>query len=69
MAHLVWCLNYGGNWNDLAIIEVETEIAGIILPTDNPGKVRTKKVKVLREVPLEECGVYGKMLARRRKQA
>ena len=30
------------------------------------GKVRTSEAKVIREVPLEECGLFGKILARRR---
>ena len=66
MAYLDWCLRYGECWSDLAILEVETSIAGLVLPDNNPGKVRAKEVKVLREVPLEECGIYGKMLAKRR---
>lgn len=35
------------------------------MPTNTDGKVRTSKVKVLREVPLEECGVFGKIIAKR----
>ena len=66
ISHLNWALNFGKNWKDLAIIEVETKISDIVMPTDTDGKVRTSKVKVLREVPLEECGVYGKILAKRR---
>ena len=66
IAHLNWALNFGRNWSDLAIIEVETKIENIVMPEDTDGKVRTSKVKVLREVPLEECGAYGKILARRR---
>ena len=67
IAHLDWCLNYGRNWNDLAILECEAAIKDIIVPLYGNGKVRVDKVKVLREVPLEECGVYGKILAKRRK--
>lgn len=66
IAHLNWVLNFGKNWNDLAIIEVETKISDIVMPTDTDGKVRTSEIKVLREVPLEECGIYGKILAKRR---
>ncbi len=63
-----WCLDWGRNWKDLAILEVEAEIDSIVLPTHSDGKVRAPKVKVLREVPLEECGLYGNMLAKRKKE-
>ena len=66
ISHLNWALNFGCNWDTLAILEVETKISDIILPDDSDGKVRTSKLKVIREVPLEECGLYGKILARRR---
>ena len=68
MAHKAWCLNYGRAWQDLAILEVEVDIAGIVLPRNCAGKVRAASVKVLREVPLEECGLFGKMLAKKRKE-
>ena len=66
ISHLNWALNFGKDWRNLAILEVETKISDIVMPTDTDGKVRTSKVKVLREVPLDECGVYGKILAKRR---
>ena len=66
ISHLNWALNFGKDWDKLAIIEVETKISDIVMPIDTDGKVRTSKVKVLREVPLEECGLYGKILAKRR---
>ena len=65
ISHLDWALRYGENWKNLAIIEVETAISDIVLPDNSDGKVRTSKVKVIREVPLSECGVYGKILAKR----
>ena len=67
ISNLNWAIDYGKNWCDLAILEVETKIADIVMPEDTDGKVRTSKIKVLREVPLEECGLYGKILAKRRK--
>ena len=66
ISHLNWALNFGRSWADMAIIEVETKIDDIVLPEGSDGKVRTSCVKVLREVPLEECGVFGKTLAKRR---
>ena len=66
MAYKEWCVRFGANWPDLAILELECEVDGIIVPYGNPGKVRAASAKVLREVPLEECGLYGKILAKRR---
>ena len=67
ISHLNWALKFSDGWDDLAILEVETDISDIVLPKNSDGKVRTSKVKVLREIPLEECGVYGKILAKRAK--
>ena len=66
IAHLTWALDFGRGWDNLAIIEVETDIDKIVMPTDTDGKVRTSELQVLREVPLSECGIYGKILAKRR---
>ena len=68
LSHLNWALDYGKDWTDLAILELETKIEDIILPTNSDGKVRSSEVKVIREVPLEECGLYGKILAKRRRK-
>ena len=68
IAHLGWCLDYGRDWKDLAILEVEAYMDKIILPNGCPGKVRCLEVHVIREVPLEECGVFGKILAKRLKK-
>ncbi len=65
IAYKEWCVDYGRNWKDLAIIEVEADLDGIILPNGCPGKVRCAEVKVVREVPLEECGLLGKLIAER----
>lgn len=66
ISHLDWALNYGAKWHDLAILEVETDIDKIVLPKNSDGKVRTSEITVLREVPLEECGLYGQILANER---
>ena len=66
MAYLYWCLEYGNCWTDLAILEVEADMSTIIVPKCGSGKVRAPSCKVIREVPLEECGLYGKVLAKRR---
>jgi len=66
MSYLDWALRYGENWPDLAILELEANVDGLIVPTNGSGKVRAASAKVIREVPLEECGVLGKILMRRR---
>ena len=68
IAHLNWALSFGRDWKDLAILEVESKISDIVLPVESDGKVRTCQIKVLRELPLEECGLYGKIIARRKNQ-
>lgn len=65
VAYPVWALDFGRGWDDIAIIEVEAKLDDIVVPVGAPGKVRCKEVKVLREVPLEECGPYGKFLAKK----
>ena len=66
ISHLDWALDFGKLFDNLAILEVETKIEDIILPENSDGKVRTSRVRVLREVPLEECGLFGKILLKRR---
>lgn len=68
VAPLYWALGFGSAWADLAILEVEVNNADIIVPEYSNGKVRTSRIKVLREVPLGECGVYGKILAKKRRK-
>ena len=67
MAYLGWCLEYGSCWPDLAILEVEVDMSTVVVPKYGSGKVRAPSCKVIREVPLEECGLYGKMIANKRK--
>ena len=66
MAHKAWAVDYGRGWKDLAILELEVDKADVLVPLYGSGKVRARKAKVLREVPLEECGLLGKMLAKQR---
>jgi len=69
VSHLQLALDFGrGNSDKFKIIEVAVPIANIVLPHRCDGKVRTSELTVLREVPLEECGLYGKMLAKRREK-
>lgn len=66
ISHLNWALDFGRNWKNLAILELEVEIKDIVMPINSDGKVRTSKAKVIREVPLLECGIYGKVLAKKK---
>ena len=66
MAPLHWCLDYGREWSDLAILEMTALREDVVVPMNTDGKVRARKAKVIREVPLSECGVYGEILAKRR---
>ena len=67
MAYMQWALDFGRQWDDLAILEVKAKLDDVIVPP-NSGKVRVGEVTVVREVPLEECGLFGKILARRIKK-
>ena len=69
IAYKEWAVDFGRNWEDLAILEVEADIDSIVVPTNGSGKVRTDKVLVLREVPLEECGLLGKIIAKKQKKS
>jgi hypothetical protein len=67
VAPIEWALEYSEGWENFAILEVEVNLNDIILPKYTDGKVRTSRVRVIREVPLEECGVLGEIMARKRK--
>lgn len=65
LAHKAWAVAYGQDWRDLAIIECECKCDEVLVPEFTDDKVRAKRAKVLREVPLEECGLLGKIIAKR----
>ena len=66
LAYKTWAVGYGAYWPDLAILECECEKSDVLVPLYGDGKARARKAKVLREVPLEECGLYGEIIAKRR---
>ena len=66
MATPVWSICYGRAWDDIALLELEADAAEIVVPLYETGKVRAPKALVIREVPLEEAGIMGKILAKRR---
>ena len=53
VASLEFAVNYGKRWKDAAILEVETDIHDVIVP-DAKDQVRTRRFRVVREVPREE---------------
>lgn len=66
LSGLNYALNFGKQWDDIAILELEVKKSDIVVPFGDPGKVRAKEVMVIREVPLEECGIIGKQIIRLR---
>ena len=66
MATLGWSAAYGRGWGDIALLELEADADEIVVPLYETGKVRAPKALVIREVPLEEAGIMGKILAKRR---
>jgi hypothetical protein len=54
VAHKGWALSFGAGWDNMALLECEVAVKDIVVSTDTDGKVRTSKLKVLREVPPEE---------------
>ena len=66
MATLEWSVAYGRNWDDIALLELEADADEMVVPLYETGKVRAPKALVIREVPLEEAGIMGKILAKRR---
>lgn len=68
VSHMEWALDFGRR-NDIdgfKILECAVPIDKIIVPKNSDGKIRTSELTVLREVPLEECGVMGKIILKQR---
>ena len=69
IASMEFAQHFGNNWNDVAILEVETNIHDVIIP-DAKDQVRTSRFKVVREVPFEEMGDWGRQqIEKRNKEA
>ena len=66
IAHKHWALEFGRDKGEFKLLECAVPLDKIVLPKHTDGKVRTSELTVLREVPLEECGVYGKIIAKER---
>ena len=59
---------YGQCWIDIALLELEADANEIVVPLHEASQVRAPKALVIREVPLEEAGLIGKILAKRREK-
>jgi hypothetical protein len=64
VSHLHWAIDFGCG-KDFKILECAVPLDKIVVPQNTNGKVRTSELLVLREVPIEEWGVYGKIFAKR----
>ena len=73
VSHLHWAIDFGrnscGTNEHFRVIECAVPIDKIVVPNNTDGKVRTSEMLVLREVPMEEWGVYGKILAKQQQVA
>lgn len=58
IASLDFAKNYGDAWPNAAIIEIEVDMRDVVIPNAK-DQLRTRRGKVLREVPLSELGDWG----------
>lgn len=49
-----WALEFGKDWENCALLELEADPSHIFVSTDTDGKVRCSEALVVREVPKEE---------------
>jgi hypothetical protein len=50
VSHRMWALNFGKDWDNMALLECEVPIDKIVVAKDCDGKVRTSELKVIREI-------------------
>ncbi len=58
IASLEFAKNYGDTWENPAILEIEVDMRDVVVPNAK-DQLRTKRGRVLREVPLSELGDWG----------
>lgn len=65
VSHLNLALIRGKCRPNLAILECAVPMDSIVIPHNLTGELRTGRLTVLREIPLYECGIFGKILGKR----
>jgi len=69
VSHKSWAIDFGRTHiGQFTILECAVPLDKIVVPVNGTGKIRTSELMVLREVPMEEWGIYGKILAKQMKQ-
>lgn len=68
IGHKSRCIEIGCEWNNLAVLETEVDINNVILPIMSLKNVYVSQFKILREIPLENCGILGKNLMKRKEK-
>lgn len=58
IASLDFAKSYGDSWENVAILEIEVDMRDVVIPNAK-DQLRTKRGKVLREVPMSELGDWG----------
>ena len=58
IASLDFAKTYGDSWANAAILEIEVDMRDVVIPNAK-DQLRTKRGKVLREVPMSELGDWG----------
>ncbi len=58
IASLEFAKTYGDSWANPAILEIEVDMRDVVIPNAK-DQLRTKRGKVLREVPMSELGDWG----------
>jgi hypothetical protein len=53
ISHKIWAINFG-KWEDVAILECEVDKKDIVVSKDCDGKVRAKKINIIRELNKNE---------------
>ena len=54
VSDLVFAINFGSNWENMAILEVIVPIETTVISKDCNGKIRTSELRVIREIEKEE---------------
>ena len=66
VSHLDWAIQFGRQHDHFKVIECSVPMDKVVVPKYTDGKVRTSELTVIREVPMDEWGIYGKMMAKQK---